>query len=154
MTDRAQAQEKGRGRDKGSLSLPDDKGARVDEAMRISGIRSHLAFVRIRMKQILEEDARVDYDARRWLAQTLDAAFSPEAFARPIRQALLDGYDIELRAYVEFLESDAGKWFFKTVDQGQQALVERAVDKVADDFVATVLTKRVPRPPTPPPIRR
>jgi hypothetical protein len=283
-TDRTQAQEKGRGRDKASPARPDDKGARVDEAMRISGVRSHLALVRIRMKQILDEDARVDYDARRWLAQTLDAAFSPEAFARPIRQALLDGYDgglltralvwypsatgrklarleqaatepgiaqarkvylvslenkqpsdyrlvlifsldeasrasegtfaaekaavngwnrgieqilsgperqevaqtqialdvfraqsrdmvtddvlremlytyrgasdIELCAYVEFLESDAGKWFFKTVDQGQQAPVERTVDKVADDFVATVLTKRVPRPPTPPPICR
>jgi hypothetical protein len=92
-TDRTQAQEKGRGRDKASPARPDDKGARVDEAMRISGVRSHLALVRIRMKQILDEDARVDYDARRWLAQTLDAAFSPEAFARPIRQALLDGYD-------------------------------------------------------------
>jgi len=58
--------------------------------------------------------------------------------------------DVELRAYVEFLESDAGKWFFKTVYQGQQAVVEKAVDKVADDFVATVLTKKVTRPPTPP----
>jgi len=64
--------------------------------------------------------------------------------------------DVELRAYVEFLESDAGKWFFKTVYQGQQAVVEKAVDKVADDFVATVLTKKVTRPPTPPapPTRR
>jgi len=275
----AQAQDKGRGRDKASPAPPDDKGARVDEAMRVSGIRSHLALVRIRMKQILDEDARIDSDARRWLAQTLDVAFSPEAFAQSIRQALLDGYDgdslsrvlvwyrsalgrkiarleqaatepgiaqarkvylaslenkqpsdyrlvlifsldeasrasegtfaaekaavngwnrgieqilsgqerqevaqtqvaldvfraqirdmvsddvlremlytyreasdVELRAYVEFLESDAGKWFFKTVYQGQQALVERAVDKVADDFVATVLTKRITRPPAP-----
>ena len=48
------------------------------------------------------------------------------------------------------------KWFFKTVYQGQQAVVEKAVDKVADDFVATVLTKKVTRPPTPPvpPTRR
>jgi Uncharacterized protein conserved in bacteria (DUF2059) len=282
----AQTPDKGRGRNKASPAPPDERGARVDEAMRVSGIRSHLALVRIRMKQILDEDPRVDYDARRWLAQTLDAAFSPEAFAKPIRQALLDGYDVdslarvvawyrsatgrkvvrleqaatepgiaqarkaylaslenkqpsdyrlvlifsldeasrasegtfaaekaavngwnrgieqilsgeerqqvaqtqvaldvfraqirdmvtddvlremlytyreasdvELRAYVEFLESDAGKWFFRTVYQGQQAVVEKAVDKVADDFVATVLTKKITRPPTPPaqPTRR
>jgi hypothetical protein len=279
----AQTPDKGRGRNKASPAPPDERGARVDEAMRVSGIRSHLALVRIRMKQILDEDPRVDYDARRWLAQILDAAFSPEAFAKPIRQALLDGYDVdslarvvawyrsatgrkvvrleqaatepgiaqarkaylaslenkqpsdyrlvlifsldeasrasegtfaaekaavngwnrgieqilsgeerqqvaqtqvaldvfraqirdmvtddvlremlytyreasdvELRAYVEFLESDAGKWFFRTVYQGQQAVVEKAVDKVADDFVATVLTKRLTRPPTTP-IRR
>ena len=280
FTGRAQAQDKGRTRQKAPPLLPDDRSARVDEALRISGIRSHLALVRARMKQILDDDPRVDYDARRWLAHTLDAAFSPEAYAKPIRQALLEGYDgdaltrvliwyrsatgrkmtrleqaatdpgvaparkiylaslenkqpsdyrlvlifsldeasrasegtfaaekaavngwnrgieqilsgperqevaqtqvaldvfraqirdmvsddilremlytyreatdIELRAYVEFLESDAGKWFFKTVYQGQQALVEKAVDKVADDFVATVLTKRVTRPPAPP----
>src|SRR5713101_7714769 len=89
----AQAQDKGRRPDKTSPAPLDDKGARVDEAMRVSGIRSHLALVRIRMRQILDEDPRVDYDARRWLAQTLDAAFSPETFAKPIRQALLDGYD-------------------------------------------------------------
>jgi hypothetical protein len=58
--------------------------------------------------------------------------------------------DVELRAYVEFLESDAGKWFFKTVYQGQQAVVEKSVDKVADDFVATVLTKKITRPPAQP----
>jgi len=280
----AQALPKGRRPDKTSPAPLDDKGARVDEAMRVSGIRSHLALVRIRMRQILDEDPRVDYDARRWLAQTLDAAFSPETFAKPIRQALLDGYDgdslsrvlvwyrsatgrkiarleqaatepgiaqarkvylaslenkqpsdyrlvlifsldegsrasegtfaaekaavngwnrgieqilsgqerqevaqtqvaldvfraqirdmvsddvlremlytyreasdVELRAYVEFLESDADEWFFKTVYQGQQALVERAVDKVADDFVATVLTKKITRPPAPPPPTR
>jgi hypothetical protein len=276
----AQAPNKGRGRDKALPAPLDERGARVDEAMRVSGIRSHLALVRIRMKQILDGDPRVDYDARRWLAQTLDAAFSPETFAKPIRQALLDDYDgdslirvlawyrsatgrkvarleqaatepgiaqarkvylaglenkqpsdyrlvlifsldeasrasegtfaaekaavngwnrgieqilsgpehqevaqtqvaldvfraqirdmvtddvlremlhtyreasdVELRAYVEFLESDAGKWFFKTVYQGQQAVVEKSVDKVADDFVATVLTKKITRPPAQP----
>jgi hypothetical protein len=284
FTGTAQAQDKGRTRQKAPPVLPDDRSARVDEALRISGIRSHLALVRARMKQILDDDARIDYDARRWLAHTLDAAFSPEAYAQPIRQALLEAYDgdalmrvllwyrsatgrkmtrleqaatepgiaparkiylaslenkqpsdyrlvlifsldeasrasegtfaaekaavngwnrgieqilsgperqevaqtqvaldvfraqirdmvsddilremlytyreatdVELRAYVEFLESDAGKWFFKTVYQGQQALVEKAVDKVADDFVSTVLTKRITRPPTPPPSRR
>src|SRR5439155_524678 len=33
--------------------------------------------------------------------------------------------DVELRAYVEFLESDAGKWFLKTVYQGPQAVGEQ-----------------------------
>jgi len=49
--------------------------------------------------------------------------------------------DVELRAYVEFLESTRASGSSRRV-QGQQAVVEKAVDKVADDFVATVLTKR------------
>lgn len=47
----------------------DEKSAGIDEALRISGIRTHLMFIRSHMKQMLDEDARLDYDARRWLAQ-------------------------------------------------------------------------------------
>jgi hypothetical protein len=99
-TERAQAQDTGRGRDNASPARPDDKGARVDEAMRISGIRSHLALVRIRMKQI--RDMVTDDVLREMLYMYRGAS------------------DIELRAYVEFLESEAGNWFFKTIYQGQQ----------------------------------
>jgi hypothetical protein len=68
--------------------------------MRISGIRSHLALVRIRMKQIRD---MVTHDVLREMLYTYRGAS-----------------DIELRAYVEFLESEAGNWFFKTIYQGQQ----------------------------------
>lgn len=256
----------------------DEKSAGIDEAMRISGVRTHLTFVRSHMKQILDEDQRLDDDARRWLTRSINGAFSPEAYARPIRQALLDHYDAdalarvliwyrsptgkkmvrleqsgaepgqlqarrqylatleskqpsedrlvlifrideasraseatfaadkaltngwnlgiqqvpsatewrevtqtqialdifraqlrdvvseeilrdmmyvyrdaadgELRAYAEFLESDAGAWFFTTVYKGQQALVEKAADKVAEDFVNSIQQKQTTRPPS------
>jgi len=272
----AQAQDKSRARAK--AAPVDEKSAGIDEAIRISGMRTHLMFVRSHMKQILDEDLRLDYDARRWLAQTIDAAFSPEAYAKPIRQALLDNYDAdalarvliwyrspigkkvvrleqsgaapgqlqarrkylatlenkqpsedrlvlifrideasraseaafaadkaltngwnlgiqqvlsvterrevaqtqlaldifraqlrdvvseeilremmyvyrdatdaELRAYAEFLESDAGAWFFNTVYKGQQALVEKAADKVAGEFVSSIQQKQTTRPPS------
>lgn len=254
----------------------DEKSAGIDEAIRISGIRIHVAFVRSHMKQILDEDLRLDFDSRRWLAQTIDSAFSPETYIKPIRQALLDNYnadalarvltwyrsptgrkmvrleqagaapgqlpartkylatlekkqpsegrlvlifrideashrseaafaadkaltsgwnlgiqqvlsateqrevtqtqlaldlfraqlrdvvseeilremmyvyrgatDAELRAYAEFLESDAGAWFFNTVYKGQQAVVEKAADKVAEEFVRTVQQRQTARP--------
>ncbi len=50
----AQTPDKGGGRSKASPAPLGERGARVDEAMRVSGIRSHLALVRIRMKQILD----------------------------------------------------------------------------------------------------
>ena len=274
----AQAQDKSRARPRPAPSAPkDEKSAGIDEAIRISGIRTHLTFVRSHMKQILDEDVRLDFDSRRWLAQTIDTAFSPEAYVKPIRQALLDNYnadalarvliwyrsptgkkmvrleqagaapgqlqarnkylstlenkqpsedrlvlifrideashrseatfaadkaltngwnlgiqqvlsatemrevtqtqlaldlfraqlrdvvseeilrdmmyvyrdatDAELRAYAEFLESDAGAWFFNTAYKGQQAVVEKAADKVAEEFVRSVQQRQSTRPP-------
>jgi hypothetical protein len=277
----AQAQDTSRARPRPAPSAPpapkDEKGASLDEANRISGIRTHLTYVRSHMKQILDEDLRLDFDARRWLAQTIDSAFSPEAYTKPIRQALLDNYnadalarvliwyrspigkkmvrleqagaapgqlqarskylatlenkqpsedrlvlifrideashlseatfaadkaltngwnlgiqqvlsateqrevtqtqlaldvfraqlrdvvsegilremmyvyrdatDAELRGYAEFLESDAGAWFFNTVYKGQQAVVEKAADKVAEEFVRSVQQRQTTRPP-------
>jgi hypothetical protein len=273
-----QAQDKSRARPRPAPRAPiDDKSAGIDEAIRISGIRTHLMFVRSHMKQVLDEDLRLDFDSRRWLAQTIDSGFSPEAYVKPIRQALLDSYnadalarvliwyrsptgkkmvrleqagaapgqlqarskylatlenkqpsedrlvlifrideasrrseatfaadkaltngwnlgiqqvlsdseqrevtqtrlaldlfraqlrdvvseeilrdmmygyrdatDAELRAYAEFLESDAGKWFFSTVYKGQQAVLEKAPDKVAEEFVRSVQQRQTARPP-------
>jgi hypothetical protein len=276
-TEAVQAQRKGRAPEKPAPA--DNKSLLIDTALQSSSVRTQLALVRSRMKQLLEQDTRLDYDARRWIVQTIDAAFSPEAYARPIKQALLDDYDAdaltrvlvwnrsaagrkivrleqattepgvaqarglylatlenkqpsedrlvlifrideashaseatyaadkamingwnrgiaqvlsgperhevaqtqiamevfraqlrdivsdgvlremmyayreatnaELRAYAEFLESDAGKWFFNTVYKGQQAVVEKAVERVADEFVTTIVTRRTTRPPSP-----
>ena len=272
----AQAQDQSRARAK--AAPVDEKSAGVDEAIRISGMRSRLMFVRSHMKQILDEDLRLDSDGRRWLARSIDGAFSPEAYATPIRQALLHHYDAdalgrvliwyrsptgkkmvrleqsgaepgqlqarrkylatleskqpsedrlvlifrideasraseatfaadkaltngwnlgieqvlsaterreltqtqialdifrvqlrdvvseeilremlyvyrdaadgELRAYAEFLESDAGAWFFNTVYKGRQALVEKAADKVAEEFVSSIQQNQTTRPPS------
>jgi len=280
----AQAQDKSRARPKSAPTAPpaapkDGKSTGVDEAMRISGLQNHLAGVRLRMKQILENDnPNLDPDVRQWLWQTLDVSFSPEAYTRPVKQALLDSYDAdaltrvliwyrsatgkrmvtlersgaepgqgparnkylatlenkqpseerlvavfriddasrasegtfgaikavvngwnrgieevmseqgrqraaqgeiardvfraqmrdtvsdgvlremmytyrdatdaELRSYAEFLESDAGKWFFNTAYKGQQAFLEKAVDKVAEEYVNTIYVKKTTRPPS------
>jgi hypothetical protein len=271
----AQAQDKSRARPK--PAPVDEKSARVDEALRLSGMSVQLGAVRGRLKKVIDDDPRVDYDVRRWVAGMLDASFSPEAYSKPVRQALLDNYDAdamarvlawyrtptarklvrleqrmgdkaqaaaqnkylatledkqpseerlvlvfridegtraseeamaalktaangwnlgiqqvmsepgrervqqiervlsvyraqlrdvmsedilremmyvyreatdaELRSYAEFLESDAGKWFFGTVFKGQEAFLEKATDKVAQDYVNSIEQKQTTRPP-------
>lgn len=272
-----QAQDKSRARP--TPAPVDEKSTGIDEALRLSGLRNHLTGVRVRMKQIIEDNnPTLDPDVRQWLWETLDVSFSPEAYTKPVKQALLDNYDsdalarvliwyrsptgrkmvrleqsgvepgqtqarkkylatledkqpsedrlvgvfrideasrasegtfgaikavvggwnrgieqvvseqarqravqgeiardvfraqmrdtvgedvlremmytyrdatdAELRAYAEFLESDPGKWFFNTVYKGQQAFLEKAVDKVAQEYVGTIYTKRTTRPPS------
>ncbi len=277
----AQAQDKSRARPKPAPPAPmDEKGAAVDEALRLSGLRNHLTGVRIRMKQILDDNnLTLDSDVRQWLWQSLDVSLSPAAYTKPVKQALLDNYDTdtltrvliwyrsangkkmvkleqsgvepgqsqarekylatlehkqpseerlvavfrideasrasegtfgfikavvngwtrgieqvmseqgrqgaaqgeiardafraqmrdtvsenvlremmytyrgatgaELRAYAEFLESDAGKWFFNTAYKGQQAFLKKAADKVAEDYVRPIAPA-----PTPPPAKK
>jgi len=276
----AQAQDKGRARPKPAPPAPiDEKSAGIDETLRLSGLRNHLTGVRVRMKQILEDNnPTLDPDVRQWLWETLDVSFSPEAYTKPVKQALLDNHDAdalarvliwyrsatgkkmvrleqsgvepgqtqarkkylatledkqpseerlvavfrideasrasegtfgairavvngwnrgieqvmsehgrqraaqgeiardvfraqmrdtvsedvlremmytyrdatdaELRAYAEFLESDAGKWFFNTAYKGQRAFLEKAVDKVAEEYITTIYVKKTTRPPS------
>ena len=59
-----------------------------------------------------------------------------------------DATDGGLSAYAEFLESDAGKWFFGTIDKGYRAFLEKAGDQVAEEYVNTVITKRTTSPPS------
>lgn len=272
----AQAQSKGPARPK--AAPVDEKSAAIDESLRLSGMRTHLAALRERLTRVLENDYRADFDVRRWVTRSLSSSFAPENYARPIRQALLDDYnadamarvlawyrsgtarkivrleqsgaepgqgparraylatledkqpsenrlvlifrideglrasegasaavravatgwnrgieqmmderdrtevrqletaltiyraqirdeisedilremmytyrgatDGELGVYAEFLESDAGKWFFSTIDKGYRAFLEEAVDKVAEEYVNTVITKRTTSPPS------
>jgi len=277
----AQAQDKSRARPKPAPPTPmDEKSAGIDEALRLSGLRNHLTGVRVRMKQILEDNnLSLDPDGRQWLWQTLDVSFSPGAHTKLVKQALLDHYgadaltrvliwyrsasgkkmakleqsgvepgqsqarmkhlatlenkqpseerlvavfridegsrasegtfgaikavvngwtrgieqavpergrqraaqgetardvfraqmrdtvgeDVlremmysyrdatgaELRAYAEFLESDAGRWFFNTAYKGQQTFLDKAVDKVAEKYVSAIAPA-----PAPPAARR
>ena len=271
----AKAQDKSRARAK--PAPVDEKSARVDEALRLSGMPVQLGAVRGRLKKVIDDDPLVDYDVRRWVGGMLDASFSPEAYGRSVRQALLDNYvadamaqvlawyrtptarklvrleqsmgdkaqaaaqtrylatledkqpsearlvlvfridegtraseeamaalktaangwnlgiqrvisergrervqqiervlslyraqlrdvmsedilremmyvyreatDTELRSYAEFLESDAGKWFFGTIFKGQEAFLEKATDMVAQDYVNSIEQKQSTRPP-------
>ncbi len=276
LTAAAHAQDKGRARPK--PAPVDEKSGRVDEALRVSGMSVQLGAVRGRLKKVIDDNSRVDYDVRRWVGGMLDASFSPVAYSKPVRQALLDNYDAdamaqvlawyrtptarklvrleqslggkaqapaqskylagledkqpseerlvlvfridegtraseeamaalktaangwnlgiqqvmsergmervqqiervlniyraqlrdmmsedilremmyvyreatdtELRSYAEFLESDAGKWFFGTVFKGQEAFLEKATDKVAKDYVNSIEQKQTTRPPS------
>jgi hypothetical protein len=56
--------------------------------------------------------------------------------------------DAELVAYAEFLESDAGKWFFSTAYMGQQVFLDKAVDKVAEMYANTIYVDQTARPPS------
>ncbi len=71
-----------------------------------------------------------------------------EDVLREMMYTYRDATDTELRAYAEFLESDAGKWFFNTAYKGQQAFLEKAVDKVAEEYVSTIYVKKTTRPPS------
>lgn len=71
-----------------------------------------------------------------------------EEVLREMMYTYRDATDTELRAYAEFLESDAGKWFFNTAYKGQQAFLEKAVDKVAEEYVSTIYVEKTTRPPS------
>ena len=72
-----------------------------------------------------------------------------EDVLREMTYTYRDATDAEPLAYAEFLESDAGKWFFNTAYKGQQAFLEKAVDKVAEEYASTIAPA-----PTPPPAKK
>jgi hypothetical protein len=72
-----------------------------------------------------------------------------EDVLREMMYTYRDATDTELRAYAEFLESDTGKWFINTAYKGKQAFLEKAADKVAEEYVRTIAP-----PSTPPPAKK
>ena len=60
-----------------------------------------------------------------------------------------DATDADLRAYVEFLESEAGTWFSGTAFKAHQAYFNTAADHIAADFVHTATRTQFPPPPQP-----
>jgi hypothetical protein len=270
----ARAQDKSRPHTK--AAPVDEKSAAIDESLRLSGVRNHLAALRERLTRALEGDYRADFDVRRWATRMLASSFSAESYNKSIRQALLDYYnadimtrvvtwyrsgtgrkmvrleqsgaepgqggarrnylatlenkqpsekrlvlifrideslrasedafatikavatgwsraveelqgegdrtevgqletaltiyraqardqvsedvlremmytyreatDAELAAYAEFLDSDAGQWFFGTVDKGFRGFLDKAADRMAQDYVNSVITKRTTSP--------
>jgi len=287
----ARAQDKGRPHPKAAAPV-DEKSAAIDESLRLSGVRNHVAALRERLTRALENDYRADFDIRRWATRMLASSFSAENYSKSVRQALLDNYnadimarvltwyrsgtgrkmvrleqsgaepgqgaarrtylatlenkqpsekrlvlifrideslrasedafatiravaigwsragedlqgerdrteviqletalaiyraqardevgedvlremmytyreatDAELAAYAEFLDSDAGQWFFGTVDKGFRAFLDKAADRMAQDYVNNVITKKptgpssasAPPAPTAPPTKK
>jgi hypothetical protein len=130
----ARAQDKNRAR--ASAAPVDEKVAGVDEALRLSGLRNHLTRVRARLKQTLEEhNPGLDADARQWLWRTLDVSFSPEAYTRPVRQALLDNYDADfLTRVLVWYHFPAGRKMVRLEQSG----VEPGQNQARDTYLATL----------------
>ena len=94
----ARAQDKGRPHPK--AAPVDEKSAAIDELLRLSGVRNHLAALRERLTRALENDYRADFDVRRWATRMLASSFSAESYNKSIRQALLDNYNADIMARV------------------------------------------------------
>lgn len=117
----AEAQDKSRARPKPVPPAPiDERSAGIDETLRVSGLRNHLTGVRVRMMQILEDNnPNLDPDVRQWLWQTLDVSFSPGAYTKPVKQALLDNYDADaLTRVLIWYRSANGKKMVKLEQSG------------------------------------
>src|SRR6266545_4870966 len=91
----AQAQDKSRARAK--PTPVDEKSARVDEALRLSNLKDHLGAIRTRLQAFLDASS-TGYDTKQWVAGSFKTAYAPEAYTKPIRQALLDNYDADAMA--------------------------------------------------------
>jgi hypothetical protein len=65
-----------------------------------------------------------------------------EDVLREMMYTYRDATDAELAAYAEFLDSDAGHWFYGAVDKGVRAFLDKAVDRMAQDYVNSVITKK------------
>lgn len=76
-----------------------------------------------------------------WSLGLEQLAERPEA-----REIASDG---DLRAYAEFLESDAGRWFVGTVFKTHQAYFDDAANQVAEDLVSTATRKQAVPPSLP-----
>jgi len=92
---------------------------------RVRQIERVLSFYRAQLRDVVSEDT-----------------------LREMMYVYREATDTELRSYAEFLESDGGKWFSGTVFKGQEAFLEKAADKVAQDYVNSIEQKQTTRPPS------
>ena len=81
-------------------------------------------------------------------AQTRDMV--GEDVLKDMLYAYRDATDAELGAYAEFLESDAGRWFFNTAYKAQQTFLDKAASAIAEDSAAAMEGKGAGRGPSAP----
>jgi hypothetical protein len=130
----AGAQNKSRARAK--AAPVDERAAGIDEALRVSGLRNHLTRVRLRLKQTIDDNnPNLDADVRRWLWRTLDLAFSPDAYAKPVKQALFDNYDADfLTRVLVWYNFPAGRKMVRLEQSG----AEPGQSQARDRYLATL----------------
>jgi hypothetical protein len=134
----AQSQDKSRARPR--PAPVDEQSAGIDGALRLSGLRNHLTGLRVRMKQILEDiNPTLDPDVRQWLWQTLDVSFSPKAYTKPVKQALLDNHDADaLTRVLIWYRSATGKKMVRLEQSG----VEPGHTQARKKYLATLEDKQ------------
>ena len=127
---------------------------RIDEASRASegtfgAIRAVVDGWNRGIEQVMPEQSQ-QRAAQGAIARNMFRAQMRDAVSEEVLRELMYTYrgatDAEIQAYAEFLESDAGKWFFSTAYKGQQAFLEKAVDKVAETYVNTIYVDQTTRP--------
>jgi hypothetical protein len=116
----ARAQDKGRPHPK-TAAPADQKSAAIDESLRLSGVRNHLAALRERLTRALESDYRADFDVRRWATRMLASSFSVESYNKSVRQALLDNYNADIMArVVTWYRSGTGRKMVRLEQSGAE----------------------------------
>ena len=96
-----------------------------------------------------QEIQQIEAALRKYRAEFRDEV--ADDVLRELMYTYRDASDADLRAYAEFLESDAGKWFIGTAFKTHQAFFEKAAEQVAEDFVNTVTPNQTTRAPQPSP---
>lgn len=120
----------------------DDRTAQVDEALRLSHLRTNLASIRGRLADALDAD-RSNPEIQQWVAGSLKAAYAPDAYLRAIREALLARYDADAISRVRsWYRSPAGRKIARleeaTLEPGQGAAKKKYLagleDKQPSDY--------------------
>ena len=97
------------------------------------------------------EIRRIEAALRKYRAELRDDV--ADDVLRELLYAYREAGNGDLRAYAEFLESEAGRWFLGTVFKAHQACFASAAEEVAADLVDAASRKKTVRPPMPPPRR-
>jgi hypothetical protein len=117
------AQDKAPGRP--NAAPPDERSARVEEALRQSGLKAGLTAIRTRLVGYLDTD-QTDDETRRWIAGSLKTVYAPATYLRVIKQALLEHYDADaLTGVLAWYRSPVGRKITR-LEEAAQAPGQRA----------------------------
>jgi len=118
LTEAAQAQDKAPVRPR--AAQPDERSARVDEALRLSHLKAYLATIRARLLGYLDPE-QTNSEIRQRIAGSLKTAYSPEAYLSAIKLALLDSFDAEaLTRVTAWYRSPAGRKLVRSDEAAQE----------------------------------
>lgn len=119
LTEAAQAQDKAPVRPR--AAPPDERSVRVDEALRLSHLKAHLAAIRARLLGYLDPE-QTNSETRQGIAGSLKTAYSPEAYLSAIKLALVDSFDADaLTRVTAWYRSPAGRKLVRIDEAAQEA---------------------------------